>query len=39
LEAAAQIENAEEEKKGAEGEEKKSDRISVVFCIDISGSM
>lgn len=39
LEAAAQIENAEEEKKGAEGEESKSDKISVVFCIDISGSM
>ena len=39
LEAAAQIENAEEEKKGAEPEEAKSDKISVVFCIDISGSM
>ena len=39
LEAAAQIENAEEEKKGAEAVEAKSDKISVVFCIDISGSM
>ena len=37
LEAAAQVEQAEEEKK-ASGE-KKSDEISVVFCIDISGSM
>lgn len=38
LEATAQIENAEEEKKGTEGEAV-SDKISVVFCIDISGSM
>lgn len=38
LEAAAQIENAEEEKKETEGEAV-SDKISVVFCIDISGSM
>ena len=37
LEAAAQVENAEEEKK--ETGEVKSDKISVVFCIDISGSM
>lgn len=38
LEAAAQIENAEEEKKETEGEAV-SDKISVIFCIDISGSM
>ena len=39
LEAPAQVEQAEEEKKGDGQEEKKSDKISVVFCIDISGSM
>ena len=39
LEAAAQIENAEEEKKEAAEGEPKSDKISVIFCIDISGSM
>ena len=48
LEATAQVEQAaavEEEKKGAEEEEKKgeaqavSDTISVIFCIDVSGSM
>ena len=39
LEAAAQIENAEEEKKETAEGEQKSDQISVVFCIDISGSM
>jgi len=38
LEAPAQVEQAEEEKKAGE-EVKKSDKISVVFCIDISGSM
>lgn len=39
LEAPAQVENAEEEKKDAEEKPKGSDEISVVFCIDISGSM
>ena len=40
IEAAAQVEQAEEEKKTETGEEvKKSDKISVVFCIDVSGSM
>jgi len=40
LEAAAQIEQAqEEEKKESDETVKKSDKISVVFCIDISGSM
>ena len=42
LEAAAQVEAAaeEEKKSAAESTEKpKSDKISVVFCIDISGSM
>lgn len=40
IEASAQIQQAndEEEKKNAQ-EERKSDQISVVFCIDISGSM
>lgn len=38
LEAAAQIENAEEEKKG-DTTKPTSDAISVIFCIDISGSM
>mmetsp|Transcript_24356 Transcript_24356/g.30227 ORF Transcript_24356/g.30227 Transcript_24356/m.30227 type:complete len:184 (-) Transcript_24356:1514-2065(-) len=37
LEAAAQVEQAQEEEKKAG--EKVSDRISVIFCIDISGSM
>ena len=40
LEAAAQVEQAEEEKKGAAAEvATPSDKISVVFCIDVSGSM
>jgi len=39
LEAAAQVEQAEEEKKESGEETKKSDKISVIFCIDISGSM
>ena len=37
LKAAAQVEEAEETKEAAT--EKKSDNISVIFCIDISGSM
>lgn len=39
LEAAAQVEAAEEEKKAEKEAKKASDTISVVFCIDISGSM
>lgn len=40
IEAAAQVEQSEEEKKGAaEDTPKKSDAVSVIFCIDISGSM
>lgn len=39
IEAPAQVEQAEEEKKGDEEKTKASDAITVVFCIDISGSM
>lgn len=39
IEAAAQVEQAEEEKKDTQEKEKPSDTISVIFCIDISGSM
>ena len=39
IEAAAQVEQAEEEKKDAQEKVKPSDTISVIFCIDISGSM
>ena len=39
IEAAAQAEQAEEEKKDAQEKLKPSDTISVVFCIDVSGSM
>ena len=39
LEAAAQIQQAEEEQKAAAEMETPSDKISVIFCIDVSGSM
>jgi uncharacterized protein YbcC (UPF0753/DUF2309 family) len=39
LEAAAQIQQAEEEEKAAAEVETPSDKISVIFCIDVSGSM
>lgn len=39
LEAAAQIQQAEEEQKAAAEVETPSDNISVIFCIDVSSSM
>ena len=39
LEAAAQIQQAEEEQKAAAEIETPSDNISVIFCIDVSSSM
>ena len=39
LEAAAQIQQAEEEQKAAAEVEIPSDNISVIFCIDVSSSM